>query len=147
MPKIEYGHPALPERFWAKVYPEPNTGCWIWGASTAHGYGYWDSRRVHRLTYELMSGPVPEGLVLDHLCRQRACANPEHLEAVSPRENLLRGEGFAARNSAKATCDTGHPLSGLNLYVTPDGRRQCRTCRAEASRAYRARSLAGEPVA
>ena len=90
------------KRFWDKVEPEPTTGCWLWSASistgdshTGGGYGrLWNGERVvlaHRLSYEHFVGPVPEGLVLDHLCETRACVNPVHLEPVSRRENMHRG--------------------------------------------------------
>ncbi len=140
MPKIEYLDPRLPERYWDKVFPEPNTGCWLWGAATSvYGYGCWDQRRAHRASYEVLVGPVGDGLVLDHLCRNRACVNPDHLEPVTSRENILRGVSRAALNAVCTHCVNGHGLLGSNLYVTPNGRRQCRACRRDASRAWRAR--------
>ena len=79
-----------------------------------------------------MYGPVPDGIEIDHLCRVRHCANPEHLEAVTPTENTMRGEGVGAKNARLTHCKHGHPLSGDNLYiVTRAGgkrRRVCRTC-------------------
>lgn len=108
--------------------------CWIWrGALLASGYGQMKScgknRRVHRVAYELAYGPVPDGLVIDHLCRVKACCRPDHLEAVTQRENLLRGNTVNAANAAKVTCVNGHALSGANVYVNPTtGHRSCRSC-------------------
>lgn len=82
-------------RFWAKVSPPNGAGCWLWTATLVRGYGQFGigSRRqyAHRVAYELLVGPVPEGLQLDHLCRTPACVNPAHLDPVTCRENLLRG--------------------------------------------------------
>lgn len=110
-----------------------DNGCWvISGADKAHRYPRMfvgDRRTVatHRWSYEHFVGPVPPGLVLDHLCRNTSCANPEHLEPVTPRENTLRGFGPTAVNAAKTHCDRGHPLT--NAYVIPStGSRQCLEC-------------------
>ncbi|WP_422696018.1 HNH endonuclease signature motif containing protein [Cupriavidus necator] len=83
---------------------------------------------THRFSYELFVGPIPHGFQIDHLCKNTACCNPEHLEAVTPRENVLRSQGPSAINARKTTCPKGHPLSGENLYVQPDSKRRCRTC-------------------
>ncbi len=147
MPK--YGDPALREQFWRRV-TVTSDGCWQWtGFIGSYGYGYisWapsadESQRAHRTAYLALVGPIPEGLVLDHLCRNRSCVNPSHLEPVTVRENVLRGVGVAAVRAVATTCESGHALSGDNLYVTPDQRRQCRECRAAASRAWRARQKA-----
>ncbi len=122
-------------RFWAKVH-KTNT-CWLWtGAIIANsGYGQFRYARrsggrvlAHRYAYELLIGLIPEGLVIDHLCRNRACVRPSHLEAVTHRENILRGEGLAAQNARKTHCTQRHPYSGDNLYVEPSGYRRCRNC-------------------
>lgn len=115
--------------------------CWNWtGSRTASGYGRLKvagkMRRAHRLTYELLVGPIPEGLVLDHLCRNRLCVRPTHLEPVTERENILRGEGWAALNARKTHCERGHELSPDNTYVDPRGGRICRTCSHEIKRRY-----------
>lgn len=127
---------------------EDGSGCWLWlGMQNGAGYGLVKhvGRRlmVHRVTYELMIAEVPDGLVLDHLCRVRRCANPYHLEPVTNTVNLLRGEGFGARNARKTSCDSGHPLSGANLLISCD-QRVCRTCKRtkEAARRARVRSAA-----
>lgn len=110
-------------------------GCFIFtGGKTSSGYGavVLDSKKqklVHRAMYELVVGKIPDGLTLDHLCRVRACCNPDHLEPVTMLENLRRGEGLVGINFRKTHCDRGHELSGENLYVTLDGKkRRCRTC-------------------
>ena len=97
---------ATPEgRFWAKV--DRSGSCWLWLAATSHGYGTFQSNgklvRAHRYAYELLVGPIPGGLVIDHLCRTTACVNPEHLEPVTQRENLLRGAGGKVASEEK--CD------------------------------------------
>jgi hypothetical protein len=90
--------PPTEERFYDSIEPEPNSGCWLFALGGPRGYGYLSvggrgGRRVlaHRFSYELHVGPVPEGLVLDHLCRVRRCVNPRHLEPVTQRENVFRG--------------------------------------------------------
>ncbi|MGH3029279.1 MAG: HNH endonuclease signature motif containing protein [Gaiellaceae bacterium] len=133
-------------------------GCWVWiGCTHPKGYGhFWSGGRVggaHRWAYEYFVGPIPEGLTIDHLCRNRRCVNPVHLEAVSNRENIRREEAGAnlRRESpdqlAPPThCKRGHPLSGNNLYVRPNGSRHCRACARERTRAY-ARTTKGREAA
>lgn len=119
--------------------------CWVWQGATTNGYGRIRVAGVllivHRLVYELVVGPVPDGLDLDHLCRVRACCNPAHLEPVTRRENLLRGQGATARAHADA-CHRGHPFDEANtrLERTHGGRytvRRCRRCDAAKARARR----------
>jgi hypothetical protein len=94
--------------------------------------------RAHRVAYELLVGPIPDGMHLDHLCRTPACVNPAHLEPVTPRVNSLRGVSFSAVNATKETCPAGHPYSADNTYLSPTKRnRLCRTCQAVHKRAYR----------
>ena len=119
----------------------PPTGCWSHRVKPAQkGYRQPSFRGrgayLHRLVYEALRGPIPEGLQLDHLCRNRGCCNPDHLEPVSSRENILRGETIPAACAAKTHCLNGHPLSGGNLVVLLDGRRNCRECRKDACRRY-----------
>jgi hypothetical protein len=123
-------------RFWAKVNVTPD--CWEWTAALnvkEDGYGSFGGNGqivlAHRFSYVLLVGPIPEGLTLDHLCRNRRCVNPDHLEPVTLRENILRGEGLTAKNARKTHCPSGHPYSGENLYVSPKGDRRCRSCRRE----------------
>lgn len=113
--------------------------CWLWtGYINDTGYGVvWVSpglamRNAHRVAYMLLVGPIPDGLVLDHLCRVRHCVNPAHLEPVVPRENKLRGISPAAINAAKTHCINGHEFTPENTYVwAPRAMRQCRACKAE----------------
>jgi HNH endonuclease len=133
---LQFGDTKLPERFWDKVYPEPNTGCWLWGGAW-EGSGYASFRvgrrmmKGHRLTYAAAHGHEPSGDT-DHLCRQRPCVNPEHLQDVPHVVNVLRGEGLAAQQARQTHCRrAGHPLSGDNLYVIPStGARVCRACKS-----------------
>jgi hypothetical protein len=133
--------PLTPGQFWQKVDKREPGECWPWlGVTNFDGYGYFrrDGRTVmaHRYAYELEAGPIPEGLEPDHLCRNRACCNPAHMEPVTHRENVLRGEGTAAVNARKTHCPREHELSGDNLYVNPSGHRRCRTCQREADARY-----------
>lgn len=122
------------------------TGCVEWvGSTNGNGYGKVKvgsrvdgTRRdlyVHRAAYELLVGPIPDGLHLDHLCRCRRCWNPFHLEPVTQRENLLRGDTIPAANHAKTTCIRGHAFD----WIDPQGSRRCLTCKREASRQRRLR--------
>lgn len=121
--------------------PEPNSGCILWLAATdRHGYGFfWNSgkqRRAHRVAYEEARGPIPEGMVLDHLCRTPSCVNPFHLEAVTVRENTVRGVGLTAVNARKEKCVHGHALSGDNLTTDHRGNRACRECQRRSGREF-----------
>lgn len=117
--------------------------CWLWkGARTSRGYGQKSvaskGRQAHRVVWEVTRGPVPKGLVLDHLCRVRHCVNPDHLEPVTQRVNVLRGEAPAARLAAATECKRGHAFDVANTRRRPDGSRECRTCKS-ASNAARVR--------
>lgn len=130
-------------KFWSRV----DTGgeCWLWkGPLQKHGYGAIGGRLAHRVAYELLKGPIPEGLQLDHLCRVRPCVNPEHLEPVTPKTNCLRGFGPGGLNAQKTHCPRGHEYSDANTYVRT-GRlpaRGCRACNRIAQAAYVARKFA-----
>ena len=136
----------LGDRFWDKVQPDPLSGCWLWTACRqASGYGkYGIGNKVfyaHRLAYEDANGPIPDGLEIDHLCRTPACVNPEHLEAVTHRENLLRGDGFAGAQARQTHCKRGHAFDAENTSVDKLGERACRTCiRAGDRRRWRRRN-------
>lgn len=139
----------LLRRFMSKVAID-GAGCWIWQAGlSSDGYGVISvgdvQVRAHRLAYELFVGPIPDGLVTDHLCRVHACVNPQHLEMVTDRENLMRGVGPTAVNAARTHCDRGHPLEGPNVYRPPrePGTRQCRRCKLIRQNGYRAARTGG----
>ena len=131
--------------FWRRIEKTP--ACWIWKGDIANnGYGIFTvtvsknktkNLTAHRFSYELHKGPILAGLTIDHLCRNRSCANPEHLEAVTLRENILRGISLAANNARKQFCKRGHPLEGTNLYLkryAPRQERICRECRRQNDR-------------
>lgn len=111
--------------------------CWLWTGPVGHnGYGkatvLKQTLLAHRVFFAHYKGPIPDGYQIDHLCKNRLCVNPAHLEAVTPNENNLRSESPSSMNAKKIDCVKGHPLSDENLYVTPDNRRQCKTCRRGA---------------
>ena len=132
---------ASMDRFWTKV--EKTDGCWNWTACTHQGYGRFNHNGsavlAHRLSYELLVGPVPTGLTLDHLCRNRKCVNPAHLEPVTRGENVLRGESLQAQNARKTHCPRGHLLSGENMSLKGSYRR-CLSCHREEERLRRLRN-------
>jgi len=129
----------LAERFWSKVERRNPNECWPWlGAKGKEGYGRvhrGDRRMVlaHRVAYELAVGPVPHGLELDHVkargCTRRDCVNPAHLEPVTRRVNLLRGDTITASNAAKTVCKRGHTFDHVR-----QGKRYCSTCETDAAR-------------
>lgn len=127
-------------RFWRKV--DKTKTCWLWtGGKNELGYGrfYFDGRiqPPHRISYEWLVGPIPDGLVIDHLCRVPACVNPDHLEPVPQRTNILRGTSPVARRAAQTECKKGHPFSGRNL-IQDGSHRKCRICTNEGFRRRRA---------
>lgn len=146
------GDARLPQRFWSKVAPNKRTGCWLWTGSNSgrDGYGTYflggmgsraankrNRTKAHRAAYAALVGPIPPGLQLDHLCRVPGCVNPAHLEPVTQAENIRRGRAPSVagkRNAGKTRCPQGHPYSGKNLYVNPQGHRFCRTCKRASDR-------------
>lgn len=131
--------PSLAERFWAKVDRSDPAGCWIWvGTRLVGGYGKLQYRKrqllAHRVAYELVRGPIPDGLVIDHLCRVRHCVNPDHLEVVESRENTRRGMSPSAVANRTDICAKGHVGQ---YHVYPSGHRRCLTCQAAWKAAYR----------
>lgn len=141
------------QRVWAKVkMPETPDGCMEWMAyRDRHGYGKINmggrKGRVefaHRVTYRALVGEIPNHLVLDHVCRNTSCVRPDHLEPVTQRENVRRGDA-GAHHTIKTHCPAGHPYKGANLYVrtrSNGGNRICRACKNEGERARRTRERA-----
>ena len=141
---------ATPEetlaRFWNKV--NKTETCWLWtGAGDVLGYGrfYLKGKLIlaHRFSYELAKGLVPEGLDLDHLCRNPSCVNPQHLEAVTHSINLKRGLTGKVKNpsTAKTACPKGHLYDEANTYINRQGKRECRACHREQKRVSRQSKL------
>lgn len=120
------------------------TACWQWllgqngvgyGKVRFHGRDY----LVHRLIYEVLVGPIPDGYHLHHLCHNTLCCNPEHLEPVTSKEHLFRGNTITVRNINATHCPQGHPYSLENTYYDPTGGRRCRLCHRLEAQAYRQR--------
>lgn len=129
-------------RIWSLILTEPNSGCWIWIGELNHsGYGMIDRKKAHRAVYEHFVGPIPDGLTIDHLCRVRCCVNPDHLEPVTNRENILRGQSAKTGlpiEYLRGHCIHGHAIDGITNWRT---RGRCRTCAvAESARNRKARA-------
>lgn len=133
----------VPERFWEKVDRKASAECWLWLGTTRNGYGQIHVGQyhlsAHRLAYELLIGPIPDGLTLDHLCRVTRCVNPSHLEPVTDRVNILRGNAPPSRNARKSHCLRGHLFDEANTRIRPNGARICRACHLETQRQWRLR--------
>lgn len=139
------GPTALPiaQRFWSRVHK--TNGCWIWlGATNPKGYGqfFWKrgdashsyTRPAHIVAYELSLGPVPKGRELDHICQNRRCVNPAHLEPITHKENLMRGDTVCARKKMQTHCVNGHAFSPENTAFEKNGTRRCIECRRARQR-------------
>lgn len=127
------------ERIKARVEID-GAGCWQWRRKRdREGYGHIKLHGrdllAHRASYEAFVGVIPAGLTLDHLCRQTGCVNPAHLEPVTNRENILRGNGVTAQAARKTHCPAGHPYDDANTWRGRRGERHCKTCRRLSSRA------------
>jgi hypothetical protein len=141
---------ALEERFWPKVTLAPAMDCWEWRAyRDQHNYGRISvggrggtMDMAHRVAWRLLRGDIPDGLHLDHLCRNPPCVNPWHLDPVTPQINSRRGiagEVNGARQRGVTHCPKGHAYDDSNTQVRPTGARRCRACAREYARVYRRR--------
>ncbi len=147
-------HEAYYDRLdWLKVTSriviDETTGCWNYqrkssragyGCLSTSNFGSIREQYVHRIMYRFLKGDIPDGMHIDHLCRNRICANPMHLEVVTCAVNVLRGEGPCAMNARKTHCSKGHPLDGHNLILKKraGGKpyRMCRKCIYARNKAY-----------
>ena len=133
--------PPIKQRFLSKVdFSSSPIGCWIWKGSFGgfdpngnHAYGrFWFMEKnvmAHKFSYEFIGDKIiPEGFQVDHLCKNQICVNPNHLQAVSQKENSNRSNNPMGINSRRTECIRGHPLSGINLYIAKNGTRKCKTC-------------------
>jgi hypothetical protein len=143
-PSVIHTNKTAMDRFWPKV--DKSGDCWIWQAGVNHaGYGSFGSPKgfsklAHRFAYQTLVGPIPEAMTLDHLCRNRACVNPEHLEPVTSDENKRRGLTHRLLNGMDFNCINGHAYTPENTYVNPNKNHdvRCRTCTYELHRARKA---------
>lgn len=150
MERAREKHQKNMDRFWSKV--QKSEGCWLWLAykkKTGHGVFWMDGkpRAAYRVSYENTVGPVPDGLHMDHLCRNPACVNPAHLEPVTRAENTRRGLAGAYQwfeTASQTHCRRGHEYTPENLRITVEGEKCCRACVRIVSRArfYKRRGLA-----
>ena len=138
---------------WARIMQrieEDSAGCWNWvGHKNIDGYGIISikdrPKYAHRIAYEEFVGPVDDGKFIDHICRNRICVNPEHMESVTSRENTLRGVGITAMNAKKTHCPSGHEYSKKNTRRYGN-ERYCKECVRVNVRSYRARLKAKQEV-
>jgi hypothetical protein len=127
---------TLAERFFPKVERIPFSTCWLWNAAVnKEGYGEIKAEqgnkkyKAHRVAYELYKGPIPDGLVIDHICRNTSCVNPDHLRAITKVENTMIGFGYMAKLARRDCCNHGHPFTAENTISKNGKRRKCRTCK------------------
>lgn len=131
------------DRFLASTKAGPG-GCWQWtGYLMPNGYARisvdGERQYAHRVAYEAFAAPIPASLVIDHLCRNHGCVNPDHLDAVTQRVNVLCGESRAAARARQVACIRGHRFDNANTYRAANGTRKCRRCRANARSHARSR--------
>lgn len=138
-----YSRLSSEQRWWFNTTIIDEEQCWIWkGRPTGSGYGSLrvDGKSVpaHRFGYTMLVGPIPKGLQIDHLCRNRMCVNPLHLEPVTSKENTHRGMGPAGIAFRMKNCKNGHPLVDDNLYINPTtGKRRCRKCNKAVCKSWK----------
>lgn len=150
MSTVKYGDERLPERFWIKTEVQSN-GCWLWtkGKNPKRYGNFWKAgtnRPAHRVAYEALTGPIPDGADVRHDCDTPSCVNPNHLRTGTHSDNmqdcLQRGRNPQA---SKKFCLQGHPYSEENTYVRPSGARTCRACQRDAVKRYQRRNI-GAPA-
>lgn len=143
-------HPTFEERLFGRILCKIDTHCWEWQGPLASGYGHTHFRGrlqgAHRVVYQHLVGPIPDGMVLDHLvCDNRRCVNPDHLNPCTQRENVLRAKtSIAHLNGTKTHCHNGHEFTPENIRKVPGGR-ACKTCEAERQKAKYSRIPKREP--
>jgi hypothetical protein len=129
------GRPAfVAEKVFRKNFIISKDNCWEWKGQIHKGTGYgrfranWVNWLAHRFSYIFYKGNIPEGLIIHHICQNKKCVNPEHLEIVTLREHTFKKGSFAYKNHNAIYCIRGHSFTNENTYLTPDGRRQCKIC-------------------
>lgn len=138
---IVFGDPRMPQRFWNKISVS-ESGCWEWQAAKKSGYGYYKSSgktgRAHRIAYAILVAPIPDSLVCDHLCENKGCVNPNHIEPVTDRINIMRGPAPSSMNAKKTHCIRGHKFEP-GSYYSSQGWRDCKKCKAINDQARKSR--------
>lgn len=129
---------TLEDRFYEKISPEPNSGCWLWDGAWTVGYGMFrnekgQTEQSHRVAWRLRHGPIPDGMTLDHrVCKLKCCANPDHVVLCTHVENISELDGMVGKNKAKTHCVRGHPFDEKNTsfrtYRGGSVGRVCNTC-------------------
>jgi len=138
---------SIKNRLFNLSYPEPNTGCYIWGGATyLNGYGILTINKkclsAHRVSYYVHKGNIGYGLVVDHLCNNKLCINPEHLQATTQKKNVLRGNSGSAKNSIKTHCYKGHEFTKENTRINNRGSRDCIICHKDKKKRYYKKHIA-----
>lgn len=154
---LEYVQSKIDRLFWSHV--DKTESCWLWTAGKTRGYGYLGLKHytlekpvrisAHRLSWQLFVGSIPDGMQIDHLCKNPSCVRPDHLEVVTPKENNHRSDSPSAVYAKRTHCRNGHPYEGDNVRVAKSGNktyRQCVTCYQEYWRRKQREKFASLPV-